>query len=126
MANGVVLVGMPASGKSTVGRLVAERLGRRFLDTDELLGERLGTPVPAYIERFGEQAFRAEEAKMVQVACTESDAVISTGGGAALDPLNRWALWHHGTVAWLDLPSDELLRRLRAGAEASRRRSAAR
>ncbi|MEO7294585.1 MAG: bifunctional shikimate kinase/3-dehydroquinate synthase [Candidatus Limnocylindria bacterium] len=113
MADGVVLVGMPASGKSTVGRLVAERLGRRFVDTDELLDARLGMAVPAYIDRHGEPAFRAEEAKMMQVACAESGAVISTGGGAALDPLNRWALWHHGTVAWLDLPSEELLRRLR-------------
>ena len=112
--SGVVLVGMPTSGKSTVGRLVAERLGRPFVDTDELVTHRLGMPVPAYLERHGEPAFRTEEAKAVVEACTVSGAVIATGGGAALDPLNRWALWHHGTVAWLHVASDELLQRLRA------------
>ncbi len=112
--SGVVLVGMPTSGKSTVGRLVAERLGRPFVDTDDLVTHRLGMPVPAYLERHGEAAFRTEEAKAVVEACAVSGAVIATGGGAALDPLSRWALWHHGTVAWLHVASDELLQRLRA------------
>ncbi|MGH2416818.1 MAG: shikimate kinase, partial [Candidatus Limnocylindria bacterium] len=114
VGSGVVLVGMPTSGKSTVGRLVAERLDRPYLDTDELLVERLGMPVPAFLDRHGEPAFRAEESKAVLDACAIPGAVISTGGGAVLDPLNRWALWHHGTVTWLDLPADGLLRRLHA------------
>jgi len=112
--DGIVLVGMPTSGKSTVGRLVAERLGRPFLDTDELAAQRVGMPVPEYIERHGEPAYRAEEGRAVTAACAVPGAVISTGGGAVLDPLNRWALWHHGTVARLDVPADELLRRLTA------------
>ena len=116
VGSGVVLVGMPTSGKSTVGRLVAERLGRPFLDTDELAAQRVGMPVAAYIERHGEAAYREEESKAVSVACAVSGAVISTGGGAVIDPLNRWALWHHGTVVWLDLPADQLLRRLSADA----------
>ncbi|MGH2380022.1 MAG: bifunctional shikimate kinase/3-dehydroquinate synthase [Candidatus Limnocylindria bacterium] len=114
VGSGIVLVGMPTSGKSTVGRLVADRLGRPYLDTDELLARRLGMPVPSFLERHGEPRFRAEEAKAVDDACATSGAVISTGGGAGLDPLNRWALWHHGTVAWLDVPANDLLRRLRA------------
>ncbi|MGI8999462.1 MAG: bifunctional shikimate kinase/3-dehydroquinate synthase [Candidatus Limnocylindria bacterium] len=111
---GVVLVGMPTSGKSTVGRLVAARLDRPFLDTDELAKRRVGVPVPAYIARHGEAAYRLQESKAVAEACAVPGAVIATGGGAALDPLNRWALWHHGTVAWLDVPAHELLIRLRA------------
>ncbi|MDQ3690959.1 MAG: iron-containing alcohol dehydrogenase [Chloroflexota bacterium] len=114
--SGIVLVGMPASGKSTVGRLVAERLGRPIIDTDEYLAHRLGMPVPAYLEQHGESAFRAEEAGAVVEACAVPGAVIATGGGAALDPLNRWALWHHGTVAWLHVTPDELLRRLNGDA----------
>ena len=114
MPDGVVLVGMPASGKSRVGRIAAERLGRPFVDTDEIAARRIGMPVSAYIDLHGEAAYRAEEATAVAEACAVPGAVIATGGGAALDPLNRWALWHHGTVAWLDLPTDELLRRLRA------------
>ena len=112
--SGIVLVGMPGSGKSTVGRLVAQRLGVPHLDTDELAERRIGMPVPAYIERHGEAAFRVEEAEAVREACATPGAIISTGGGAALDPLNRWALWQHGTVAWLDLDPERLNERLRS------------
>ncbi|MCV0402450.1 MAG: hypothetical protein K5924_01940 [Chloroflexi bacterium] len=112
--SGIVLVGMPASGKSTVGRLLAERLGLPHLDTDDLAARRIGMPVPDYINRHGEAAYRAEESAAVGEACAVPGAIISTGGGAALDPLNRWALWHHGTVAWLDPEAHHLLERLKA------------
>lgn len=118
MSDGIVLVGMPASGKSTVGRLVAERLGREFIDTDQLVEQRIGMPVPAYLRRHGEPAFREVEARAVAEACAMPGVVIGAGGGAVLDPLNRWTLWHHGTVAWLDVPSDTLLSRLEADAVA--------
>ena len=114
MPDGIVLVGMPASGKTTVGRLIAERLGREFIDTDQLVQQRIGMPVPAYIERHGEPAFREVEARAVADACATPGAVIGAGGGAVLDPLNRWALWHHGSVAWLDVPPEILLSRLEA------------
>ena len=114
MPDGIVLVGMPASGKTTVGRLVADRLGRRFVDTDELVARRIGVPVPAYLEQRGEEAFRAEEARAVAEACADPGAVIGAGGGAVIDPFNRWALWHHGTVTWLDLAPDRLIGRLEA------------
>lgn len=115
---GVVLVGMPGSGKSTVGPLVAERLGRPFVDTDELLTRMLGMPVPDYLERHGEPAFRESEARAVAEACAVRGAVIGAGGGAVLDPLNRWALWHHGVVCWLDLGAEALVERLEADAVA--------
>src|SRR3990170_2659498 len=118
MPEGVVLVGMPASGKSSVGRIIAERLGRPFLDTDEIIADRLGMAVPEYIERRGEDAFRAEESRAVAEACSVEGAVVSAGGGAVIDPLNRWALWHHGTVAWLDAQPELLVSRLRADAVA--------
>jgi 3-dehydroquinate synthetase len=111
---GVVLVGMPGSGKSTVGRLVAERLGRPFIDTDAIFERLHGTPVPAYLEAHGEPAFREAEAAAVAEACAARGAVIGAGGGAVLDPLNRWALWHHGVVAWLDLEPEALRARLEA------------
>ncbi len=114
MPEGIVLVGMPASGKSSVGRIIAERLARPFLDTDAIVEWRIGMPVPAYIERYGEDAFRSEEGRAVAEACSVGGAVICAGGGAVIDPLNRWALWHHGTVAWLDGPPELLVGRLRA------------
>mgnify|MGYP000097144434 CR=1 FL=1 len=109
---GIVLVGMPGSGKSTVGRIVAERLGRPFVDTDALFETLHGTPVPAYLREQGEAAFRSAEAAAVAEACAQRGAVIGAGGGAILDPLNRWALWHHGVVAWLDVGPDALVARL--------------
>ncbi len=110
---GIVLVGMPGSGKSTVGRLVAERLGRPFIDTDQLFEHLHGIPVPAYLREHGEPAFRVAEAAAVADACAIRGAVIGAGGGAILDPLNRWALWYHGFVAWLDAPPLSLVARLR-------------
>jgi 3-dehydroquinate synthetase len=115
---GIVLVGMPGSGKSTVGRLVAERLGRPFIDTDALLEQRHGTAVPDYLREHGEPAFREAEAAAVADACSKRGAIIGAGGGAVLDPLNRWALWHHGVVGWLDLAPEALAARLERDAVA--------
>src|SRR5688572_28106090 len=112
--SGIVLVGMPGSGKSTVGRLVAERLGRPFVDTDALFEQLHGTSVPTYLDTHGEPEFRIAEAKAVAQACSTRGAVIGAGGGAILDPLNRWALWHHGFVAWLDISPELLVARLEA------------
>jgi 3-dehydroquinate synthetase/shikimate kinase len=111
---GIVLVGMPGSGKTSVGRIVAERLGRPFVDTDALFEEVHGTPVPAYLAEHGEPAFREAEAAAVTRACSIPGAVVGAGGGALLDPLNRWRLWHHGVVAWLDAGPETLVRRLAA------------
>lgn len=113
MPDGIVLVGMPTVGKSTVGRLVAERSGRPFVDTDEVAARRLGMPVAEFIARHGVEAYRAAESEAVAEAARTPGAVIATGGGAVLDPLNRWTLWHHGTVAWLDLEIETLVERLR-------------
>jgi 3-dehydroquinate synthetase len=110
----MVLVGMPGTGKSSAGRAVAERLGRPFIDTDELVERRLGMPVPAFLDRHGEPAFREAESLAVAEACRTAGAVVAAGGGAVLDPLNRWALWQHGTVAWLDVAPDRLVGRLEA------------
>jgi shikimate kinase/3-dehydroquinate synthase len=111
MSDGIVLVGLPGAGKSTIGRSLATAMGRRFIDTDELVagpdgnaGERL--------RALGEPAFRKAEARAISDALADGPAVISTGGGALDDPLNRWRLWHHGTTVWLDAPDEVLLARL--------------
>jgi 3-dehydroquinate synthetase len=112
VGDGLVLVGMPGSGKSTAGRLVAERLGRPFHDTDVIFERLHGSPVPDYLAERGEPAFREAESAAVEAACREPGAVIAAGGGAVLDPLNRWRLWHHGRVAWLDASPETLADRL--------------
>ncbi len=109
---GVVLVGLPGSGKSTVGRLLAARLGRPFHDTDELIERRSGMPAHEYLRRHGEVQFRAVERDALDEACDGTGAVVATGGGALLDPLNRWRLWEHGRTIWLQADDDVLLARL--------------
>ncbi|MBA3307956.1 MAG: hypothetical protein H0T04_04635 [Chloroflexi bacterium] len=110
----IVLVGLPGSGKSAVGRCLAERLGRAFVDTDELVHRRTGRHPAELIEAGGEAALRAFELDAVREARALPGAVIATGGGTVLEPLARWALWDEAKVIRLDAPDDRLLGRLAA------------
>lgn len=110
----MVLLGLPGSGKTLVGRSLAERLGRPFLDLDEEITRETGRTPASHIRRHGEAAFREVERRAVEDACRVEGAIIATGGGAALDPLNRWAFGHHGVRIRLDVPIEQLARRLRA------------
>jgi shikimate kinase/3-dehydroquinate synthase len=110
MPDGVVLVGLSGSGKSTLGDRLARQLGRPLLDTDAAVRERTGRTPAEIIRSEGEAAFRAVEA--AAVASVPSGAVVATGGGAVEDPLNRWRLWQHGHVVWLDAPVEVLASRL--------------
>jgi len=110
VGDGIVLVGLPGSGKSEVGRLLAQRLGRPLVDTDEVVERRTGRSPATIIQEDGEAAFRTAE--RVAIRAIQPGAVVATGGGALNDPLNRWDLWAHGTAVWLDAPADALARRL--------------
>lgn len=112
MPDAIILVGLSGSGKSTLGRLVARRLDRPLLDLDAEIERHEGAHPAALIRDLGEARFREIEAATVARACTVEGAVIATGGGAVIDPLNRWRLWDAGTVAWLDAPDEVLLARL--------------
>ncbi|MFN8621705.1 MAG: bifunctional shikimate kinase/3-dehydroquinate synthase [Chloroflexota bacterium] len=113
MSEAIVLVGLPGSGKSSVGRQLAAELGRPFIDLDVLIEERTGHHPAVLIASEGEPRFRELESEAIVAACAVSGAVIATGGGAVLDPLNRWALWNAGRSVWLDAPDEVLLARLR-------------
>ena len=97
-----VLVGMPSSGKSTVGRLLAERLGRRFVDTDELITERIGMSIPEYFERYGEATFREVECEVIREISVYGSLVIATGGGAVLREENVSNLKKNGRIYFID------------------------
>jgi shikimate kinase / 3-dehydroquinate synthase len=112
MSDAIVLVGLPGSGKSSVGRLLGERLRRPFIDLDALIERRTGRTPASLIESEGEPRFRLLESDAILEACAVAGAVISTGGGAVIDPLNRWALWDAGLSVWLDAPDEVLLDRL--------------
>ena len=113
----IVLVGMMGSGKSTVGRALARRLGWRHLDSDEQVELRTGRTVPEIFASEGEAAFRAEEsAALAQGLASGPGVVISVAGGAVLDPDNRRRLADGGTVVWLRAGVDTLAARVGKGA----------
>ncbi len=106
--SGVVLVGMPGCGKSTVGRLLAKALNRPFVDTDSQIEQRLGTAIPDYIARCGEAAFRDCEEQVVAEIGKQLGQVVATGGGAVLRQTNRLALRQNAIVVFLERPLNEL------------------
>jgi shikimate kinase len=110
----ISLVGMPGSGKSTVGRHVARQLGLPFVDTDHLIEQRIGCSIRAYFELHGEPAFRDVEAEVIDEATASVERrVIATGGGAVLREANRIALRERTTVMYLRTTPEDLGRRLR-------------
>ena len=109
----LVLVGMMGSGKTTVGRRVAARLGRRLRDSDAEVEARTGRTVREIFETDGEPAFRAEEARALAEALDDPEpAVVAAAGGVVLDPANRDRLRARGTVVWLDASPEDLARRV--------------
>jgi len=114
----VVLVGLPGSGKSAVGRRLAHRHGATFIDLDDAIEAGAGMSVPAIFEAEGEAGFRAREAAAVE-ALGSADRerpvrrVIATGGGTMVDPRNRWRLAHGRVIVWLDGRPEALAQRLR-------------
>lgn len=104
----IVLTGMPSSGKSTVGRLIADALGRRFLDTDDAVTEREGKTIPELFAERGEEGFRAAERAAVAECAAVTGAVIATGGGAPMFEVNRLNLKSNGFVALIRRDADRL------------------
>ena len=104
----LILIGLPGSGKTTVGRLLAERLGWPFADSDAALCERLKSNIPAIFAQKGEVYFRAQERQTLQELCALSPRVIATGGGAVLSQENRDLLRASGLVIFLDRAPQEI------------------
>jgi shikimate kinase len=114
MSGHVVLVGLSGSGKSTVGRLLAAALGRPLYDTDALLAERTGLPVPELLRR-DEAGFRRQEEEVIAALAALPRGVVATGGGAVLSPRSRASLRTENVVVWLRAPVATLIARLAAG-----------
>ena len=101
MADSVFLVGMMAAGKSTVGRLVAERLGFAFYDSDKVIEERAGADISWIFDREGEEGFRDREELVLDELSQADDVVLATGGGAVLRKRNRCRMKTRGAVVYL-------------------------
>lgn len=97
----VVLVGMPGCGKTTVGRRLAERLGKDFVDLDEEIVRRAGTSIPEIFAREGEAGFRERESALVREFGERTGLVVSTGGGVVTRPENRDPLRQNGKIIHL-------------------------
>lgn len=111
----VILFGPPGVGKSEVGRLLAERLDRRFVDSDELIVGQAGAPIAEIFERQGEPAFRRLERQVCLELAREAGRVVALGGGALLEAETRAVLEDTGTVYCLHADRENLVRRLDRG-----------
>jgi len=111
--NVYVLVGLPGSGKSTVGRHLARKLALPFIDSDHAIEERLGCTVREYFEVEGEERFRDLESEVLAELLGRGEGVLSTGGGSVLRSLNRERLKAQGMVFYLRTTPEDVFRRLR-------------
>jgi len=110
---GLALVGYRGTGKSTVGRILADRLGRPFADADREIEAREGRPIRSIFAEDGEPTFRRIEARVLgDLTARFEGGIVATGGGAVLDEANRRALRSFGFVAWLKADPDTLAARL--------------
>jgi shikimate kinase len=107
------LVGLPGAGKSTLGRQLARRLHKRFVDADAELEARLGVSIPTIFEIEGEAGFRDREEVTIAELTVLEGIVLSTGGGAVLRPANRERLKENGTVIYLHAEPSTLWARIR-------------
>jgi 3-dehydroquinate synthase len=109
--NNIFLVGLMGAGKTTIGRMLARRLGMRFADSDHEIEARTGASVPWIFEIEGEPSFRKREAEMIRELTAGSGLVLATGGGAVLNPDSRRLLAERGTVIYLRASVNSILAR---------------
>lgn len=105
----IVLIGMPSSGKTTVGRILAEKCGKQLADTDEYIVRRIGMPISDFFAKHGEAEFRKIEKETVAELSATGGRIIATGGGAVLDAENVRALKQNGVLVFLDRRPENLI-----------------
>ncbi len=110
-AKNIFLVGLMGSGKTTVGRALAKRLGMPFVDADHEIEARTGATIPTIFEIEGEASFRRREAEVIRDLTAQDGIVLATGGGAVLDPQSRTYLKTRGTVVYLRATVSSILHR---------------
>jgi shikimate kinase len=109
----IVLIGYRCTGKTSVGKRLAERLGIPFYDTDELIQRDAGKTIRELVDQEGWDAFRARERAIIKQLPLSADAVIAAGGGAIMDAANRKALKEKGLCVWLTADVRTIVERMR-------------
>ena len=121
--NNIILCGFMGCGKTTVGTLLARRLGMEYADLDAEIEAEAGMAIPAIFAEYGEARFRDLEHEAVRALAGRADCVVSTGGGALTYPRNREVLSPRDLVVFLDAPFDACLERIRGSDRPIVRRS---
>jgi shikimate kinase len=111
----IILIGYRCTGKTSVGKRLAKRLGIPFYDTDELIRSNTGKTIREMVDEEGWDAFRAQERAIIKKLSPSADAVIAAGGGAIMDAENRKALKHKGLFVWLIADVKTIVERMRNG-----------
>ena len=112
MAKNIVLIGYRATGKTTVGRLIAQRLGWKFVDTDVLIEQRAKKSIAEIVAQEGWQGFRRREKEVIAEVSVKKNMVIAVGGGAVINKENVKNLKQNGILIWLKANADTIAKRL--------------
>ena len=112
-AQNIFLVGLMGAGKSTIGKRLAESMGKKFIDSDHEIERRTGVSIPTIFDIEGEEGFRTRETAVIDELTQQRGIVLATGGGAILRPENRSFLSARGLVIYLNASVDQLHRRTR-------------
>lgn len=110
--NRIYLIGYMYSGKSTIGRLLAQRMGLAFRDLDVAIEEKYHTTIPLIFQRYGEEAFRKIERDALHQSASEDNVVISTGGGTPCHFDNMDFILQNGTAVYLEMNYEAILERM--------------
>ena len=105
----VFVIGMPGSGKSSLSRKVAGRLGLPYLDVDTKIQQIAGCTVAEFFEKYGEDSFRTAETNMLIELTRQQPMLISTGGGTVMREINRLIMRNHGVILLIDRPLEHIL-----------------
>lgn len=108
----IVLIGYRGTGKSVVGRLLAQRLGMKYVGLDAAIVESAGMPIPAMVEKYGWPGFRDRESAEVKAVASGDNLVIDTGGGVIERPENMEVLRENGCVIWLKATVETIVSRI--------------
>jgi len=117
MTKNIVLIGLMGSGKTTIGRKLAEKSGMKFVDTDELIVQKAGKSIKLIFAEEGELFFRDLESEIIEEVSRQENLVISTGGGAVLRDENTDNLKQNGVLFYLYAPAEELFERIKNDTE---------
>lgn len=111
MPKNIIFVGPMGAGKTTIGRQIANALGRAFYDSDKEIEKHTGATIPLIFELEKEEGFRIRESAMIKELLSKDNIVLATGGGAILSEKNRQIMSNHGYVVYLCAPLEQLVRR---------------